>query len=102
MAIQSVTLNYEGHYGYLDYNEETKEMTVFIPDAEEAAQRVRDFLAEPKTMEVPTDECTYHFGPVTVYAKNSWQECEQVLTRLWVHTGVLVEWSMPPRMTNDL
>ena len=102
MAIQSVTLNYEGHYGYLDYNEETKERTVFIPDAEEAAQRVRDFLAEPKTMEVPTDECTYHFGPVTVDAKNSWQECEQVLTRLWVHTGVLVEWSMPPRMTNDL
>lgn len=102
MAIQSVTLNYEGHYGYLDYNEETKEMTVFIPDAEEAAQRVRDFLAEPKTMEVPIDECTYHFGPVTVDAKNSWQECEQVLTRLWVHTGVLVEWSMPPRMTNDL
>ena len=60
----------------MDYNEETKEMTVFIPDAEEAAQRVRDFLAEPKTMEVPTDECTYHFGPVTVDAKNSWQECE--------------------------
>ena len=56
MAVKSVTLNYQGHYGYLDYNEETHEMTVFIPDAEEAAQKVRDFLSSPKTMEVPTDQ----------------------------------------------
>ena len=62
MAIQSVTLNYQGHYGYLDYNEETHEMTVFIPDAEEAARKVREFLTGPRQL----------------------------------------EWSMPPRMTNDL
>ena len=30
MAIKSVTLNYNGHYGALDYNEETKELTVTI------------------------------------------------------------------------
>lgn len=102
MAIHSVTLNYQGHYGYLDYNDETKEMTVFIPDEEEAAQKARDYLAQPHTQEVPNGECTYHFGPVTVDAKNSWEECKEVLTRLWFNTGVLVEWSMPPRMTNDL
>ena len=44
MAIQSVTLNYQGHYGYLDYNEETHEMTVFIPDAEEAANQIPPVL----------------------------------------------------------
>lgn len=62
MAVQSVTLNYNGHYGYLDYNEETHEMTVFIPDGEAAAQKVRDFLNHPRKLEVPTDECTYHSG----------------------------------------
>lgn len=60
MAVQSVTLNYNGHYGYLDYNEETHEMTVFIPDEEAAAQKVRDFLQGPRKLQVPTDECTYH------------------------------------------
>lgn len=102
MAIQSVTLNYQGHYGYLDYNEETHEMTVFIPDAEVAAQKVREFLTGPRQLQVPTDQCTYHFGEVTVDPGKSWQDCQQALTRLWVNTGVLVEWSMPPRMTNDL
>lgn len=42
------------------------------------------------------------FGEVTVDPSRSWQDCQQALTRLWVNTGVLVEWSMPPRMTNDL
>ena len=50
MAVQSVTLNYNGHYGYLDYNEETHEMTVFIPDGEAAAQKVRDFLNQPRKL----------------------------------------------------
>ena len=102
MAVQSFTLNYNGHYGYLDYNEETHEMTVFIPDGEAAAQKVRDFLNQPRKLEVPTDECTYHFGEITVDPRKSWEDCQQALTRLWVNTGVLVEWSMPPRMTNDL
>lgn len=44
MAIQSITLNYHGHYGYLDYDEETHAMTVVIPDGhEEVEQAVRDF-----------------------------------------------------------
>ncbi|MGO5490957.1 MULTISPECIES: hypothetical protein [Acidaminococcus] len=77
-------------------------MTVFIPDEEAAAQKVRDFLQGPRKLQVPTDECTYHFGEVTVDPSRSWQDCQQALTRLWVNTGVLVEWSMPPRMTNDL
>jgi len=36
MAIKSVTLNYNGHYGALDYNEETKELTVTIKDPDRA------------------------------------------------------------------
>lgn len=42
------------------------------------------------------------FGEITVDPRKSWEDCQQALTRLWVNTGVLVEWSMPPRMTNDL
>ena len=80
---------------------ETHEMTVFIPDGEAAAQKVRDFLNQPGNwksygrMHLP-------FGEITVDPRKSWEDCQQALTRLWVNTGVLVEWSMPPRMTNDL
>ena len=90
MAIKSVTLNYNGHYGALDYNEETKELTVTIKGETQIEQKVMDFLAAPHKMEVPID------------ARDSWKDCQQVLTRLWVNTGVLVEWSMPPHMVEDL
>ena len=42
MAIKSVTLNYNGHYGALDYNEETKELTVTIKGETQIAQNVMD------------------------------------------------------------
>lgn len=60
MAIKSVTLNYNGHYGALDYNEETKELTVTIKGETQIEQKVMDFLAAPHKMEVPIDACTYH------------------------------------------
>ena len=44
MAIKSVTLNYNGHYGALDYNEETKELTVTIKGETQIEQKVMDFL----------------------------------------------------------
>lgn len=102
MAIKSVTLNYNGHYGALDYNEETKELTVTIKGETQIEQKVMDFLAAPHKMEVPIDACTYHFEGRTFLARDSWKDCQQVLTRLWVNTGVLVEWSMPPHMVEDL
>ena len=101
MAIKSVTLNYNGHYGALDYNEETKELTVTIKGETQIEQKVMDFLAAPHKMEVPIDACTYHFEERTFLARDSWKDCQQVLTRLWVNTGGLVEWSMPPHMVED-
>lgn len=88
MAIKSVTLNYNGHYGALDYNEETKELTVTIKGETQIEQKVMDFLAAPHKMEVPIDACTYHFEERTFLARDSWKDCQQVLTRLWVNTGV--------------
>jgi hypothetical protein len=103
MALQSVTLNFHGHYGYLDYNEENGKITVHIEGQEAAEQAVLDFLAKPLTISVPCDEaCTYHFHKVTFQANENWESCKQVLSRLWVNTGVLVEWSMPPRMVENL
>ena len=102
MAIKSVTLNYNGHYGALDYNEETKELTVTIKGETQIEQKVMDYLAAPHKMEVTIDACTYHFEERTFLARDSWKDCQQVLTRLWVNTGVLVEWSMPPHMVEDL
>ena len=87
MAIKSVTLNYNGHYGALDYNEETKELTVTIKGETQIEQKVMDFLAAPHKMEVPIDACTYHFEERTFLARDSWKDCQQVLTRLWVNTG---------------
>lgn len=103
MAIKSVTLNYNGHYGALDYNEETKELTVTIKGETQIEQKVMDFLAAPHKMEVPIDACTYHFEERTFLARDSWKDCQQVLTpSLGQYRAFLVEWSMPPHMVEDL
>ena len=95
----SITLNADGHYGVASYDEETKEYTISIPGAAEAEQRVLAFLAKPLTMDIPTDNIR-EFQTVTLLAQDSVENFRWVLTRLWVDTKVLVEWSMPPALVD--
>ena len=60
------------------------------------------FLSVPHTMDIPQKEILSEFQTVTINAKDSLGDFKQTLTRLWVNTGVLVEWSMPPFAMDSL
>lgn len=102
MSKYQVTLNSYCHYGYVEYDEETKKITVSIKDAPEAVKRVEEWLAVPQTIDVPGKNGIREFQTVTLKADESLDSFRTLLTRLWVNTDVRVEWSMPPGMADDL
>jgi hypothetical protein len=102
MATETITLNYKGCYGYVEFNDETKKLDIQIPDHEDIVQKVREYLTTPHTMDVPGDKGLCEFETVTVNAMESISQFKLALTRLWVNTEVLVEWSMPPHMVENL
>ncbi len=97
----TVTLNYRGTYGFLEYDETTKSAEVTFPLAEEKA-RVEEFLKKPLTLDVVEGKTIYDFTSKTLDPLESIESLKTCLTRLWVNTGVLVEWSMPPGMAGEL
>ena len=84
MSNYAVTLNYNCHYGYVEYNEADKTAVVTLPEAvAEAKAAVEKYLATPLSL-------------------SSKEAFQVALTRLWGKTGVRVEWSMPPGMADDI
>jgi len=53
MAVKTITLNYLGNYGFVEFNDETKELNIQIPNHAEMAQKVREYLTAPHTMDIP-------------------------------------------------
>ena len=89
MSKFAVTLNHHGNYGYVEYDSENKKAEVVLGVAE-AKAKVEKFLNEKLTLDVQEGDTVRQF--VTKIC----------LTRLWFNTDVLVEWSMPPGMTENL
>lgn len=102
MATECVTLNYNGNYGYVEYTEESKGLAICIPNSPEKEQEVEKFLTTPQTMDIPSKDSIREFETVTLTGTDNVRVFGIVLTRLWVNTGVLVEWSMPPRAVEEL
>jgi hypothetical protein len=102
MAKHKVTLNSHCNYGYVEYDDETKKITVSIPGDLEAQKRVEEYLFQTQTMDVPGEHGLREFETVTLNAMNNYEDFGVVLTRLWVNAGVRVEWSMPPGMADNL
>ena len=101
MSTFSVTLNYNCHYGYVEYNDATKTAAVTLPVAE-AKAAVEEFLASPLTLDLPQGETIRDFVTKTLQPLESLESFKLCLTRLWGRTGVRVEWSMPPGMAENL
>lgn len=101
MSTFSVTLNYNCHYGYVEYNDVTKAAAVILPVAE-AKAAVEKFLASPLTLDLPQGETIRDFVTKTLQPLESMESFKLCLTRLWGKTGVRVEWSMPPGMAENL
>ena len=93
MSNYAVTLNYNCHYGYVEYNEADKTAVVTLPEAvAEAKAAVEKYLATPLS----------DFATITLEPLSSKEAFQVALTRLWGKTGVRVEWSMPPGMADDI
>lgn len=101
MSKFAVTLNYNCNYGYVEYDEETKTAAVTL-SVPEAKARVEKFLAEPLTLDVPEGLTIRNFVTKTLNPLESLDNFKTCITRLWVHTDVRVEWSMPPGMAEKL
>ncbi len=97
----AVTLNYKGTYGFVTYDEETKSAEITIA-SDEAKSLVEGFLAKPLTLEIPVGEDIRSFEEVTLDPLANLENFQTCLTRLWVHTMVRVEWSMPPGLAETL
>lgn len=101
MSKFAVTLNYHCNYGYVEYDEECRTAQVILPVAE-AREKVEKFLAQPLTLDIPEGETIRNFVTKTLEPLSSLENFKTCLTRLWVHTDVRVEWSMPPGMAEKL
>ena len=82
MSKFAVTLNYHGNYGYVEYDSE--------------------FLNEKLTLDVQEGDTVRQFVTKTLDPLENLDNFKICLTRLWFNTDVLVEWSMPPGMTENL
>lgn len=101
MSKFAVTLNYNCNYGYVEYDEDTKTATVTLSVAD-AKAKVERFLAEPVTLDVPEGATIRNFVTKTLNPLESLESFKICMTRLWMHTDVRVEWSMPPGMAEKL
>ena len=101
MSKFAVTLNYHGNYGYVEYDSGNKKAEIVLGVAE-AKAKVEKFLNEKLTLDVQEGGTVRQFVTKTLDPLENLDNFKIWLTRLWFNTDVLVEWSMPPGMTENL
>ena len=101
MSMFTVTLNYHGNYGYVEYDSENKQAEVVL-SIPEAKAKVEKFLSEKLTLDVQEGDTVRQFVTKTLEPLASLENFKICLTRLWFNTDVSVEWSMPPGMMEIL
>lgn len=97
----AVTINYRGRYGYLEYDPETKKANIVL-DLPEQKAAIEKFLSEPVTLDLPEGATIRDFVSKTLNPLESLESFKLSITKLWFKTGIRVEWSMPPGMTESL
>ena len=84
MSNYAVTLNYNCHYGYVEYNEADKTAVVTLPEAvSEAKAAVEKYLATPLSLDVPQGDTIRDFATITLEPLSSKEAFQVALTRLW-------------------
>lgn len=63
---------------------------------------VEKFLSEKLTLDVQEGDTVRQFVTKTLDPLASLDNFKICLTRLWFNTGILVEWSIPPGMMENL
>ena len=86
----TVTINYHGNYGYIEYDPDTKSAAVHL-GVEEPRAAVEKYLAEPHTFKVCVGPTIRDFQEVTLQPLESLENFQLCLTRMWVAIDVRVE-----------
>ena len=87
-----VAIHHDNDCGYIEYHPDTRKITVVLDDAAKRRE-VEAYLSRPHTIRVA--ETLLDFSEKTVPANESLAVLQVVLTDLWVHTEVYVDWSRP-------
>lgn len=91
-----VTFNIDTKYGYVELDEVAGCIEVVYPDAEMAG-KIKKWLEELHEINTPDDDGPLDKFSVKKYqAPKSRKDFQTVLTRIWQHLGVHVDWSFPP------
>jgi len=95
--------HHDGKYGFVDYDEDNKEILVTHPD-KEVRLTVKDYLTNPHMFIVPSGETGVVGDRVLVKAKptESSRHLNMALSEMYFNTGVHVDWSHKDnRPSND-
>lgn len=87
-----VIVEYQDQDGYVEYDGASKKVTVFLED-ESARCAVEEYLTKQQAINVP--QSLINFEEVIIDPCENVENFKRALTRMWGHTGVLVQWSKP-------
>ncbi len=94
----NVTFNIDEKYGYIAYNETTKAIKVHFADPD-FCERIETWLAQEHEINTPDQGIgTANFSNKKYLAKNSKQDFQTVLTRIWEKQGLHIDWSFPAEL----
>lgn len=88
-----VAVHYNGDNGYIEYDKGAKTVRVALREGQ-VRQAAEAYFAAAMTIAVPQTGLT-DFAPRVIQPKESVEEFELAMTRLWEKTGVHVDWSRP-------
>jgi hypothetical protein len=86
-----VAIHYLNAYGYIEYDPDTKKLSVILPD-EGKRQEVETYLTTQRVLQV-AHETLLDFRELKTVPTESLENLKLCLTRMWEQTGVLVDWS---------
>lgn len=92
--IYKVSINVDSTYGHIAYNEQSKEITVEFPDAA-VTKAILTYLNQPHIINEPKSPSTCDFIEREHLAKNSKEDLQLVLSRMYNNLQVHVNWSIP-------
>jgi hypothetical protein len=86
-----VAIHYNNDCGYIEYDPAKQEIRVVLGN-QEKRQAVAEFLGKPQMIRIPK-HTLQDFEEVCLVAADNLESLKTILTHLWEHTEVLVDWS---------
>lgn len=92
--LYKVSINLDSTYGYITYDEQSKEICVELADAN-AKQAIISYLSQPHLINEPKFPSPCDFAAREYLASTSKEDLQMVLSRMYNHIQIHVNWSIP-------